>query len=75
MEGNKVSKSIFSKQIGIESVIIPMAEVIAIEKEQWQDDPVRIKYTVILKNGQIVLKYYMLHVIVELIKKVSVNYN
>ncbi len=59
---NKVSESIFSGKVGIEKIIIPMADVQCIEVDDWKGSlysPVRQRYIVKLKNGSVKLKHHM----------------
>lgn len=60
---NKVSESIFSCKVGIEKVIIPMADVQHIEVEDWGHNigcgKIRKSYTVKLKNSSVRLKHHM----------------
>ena len=59
---NKVSESIFSGKVGIETVTIPMADVVYVKVNEWQGtiySPIRNRYIVMLKNGSVKLKHHM----------------
>ena len=57
---NKVSESIFSGKVGVETVVIPMADVSHVEEEDWgPPGKIRIAYTVHTKNGIAKLKHHM----------------
>jgi len=45
-----ITETIFSYKVGIETVIIPMADVQHIEVEEWGVEKIRSTYTVITKN-------------------------
>ena len=63
MDKGKVSESIFSEKVGVEKVVIPMAEVIGVEVDEYGHNigigKVRESYTIRFKNGSMKLKEFM----------------